>query len=80
MARSDRFGGGRGAGWGVPKNAVNTSVYAWLRHPWLRTFSERPIPLPGVRTDGDGISRILEWAAISVLIKTNSMLAKVGFR
>ncbi len=32
-------------GAGSLKHAVNTSVYAWLRHPWLRTVSEsRPPP------------------------------------
>src|SRR5690554_7974457 len=33
-------GAGKREGDGFPKHAVNTSVYARLRHPWLRTVSE----------------------------------------
>ena len=29
-----------------PEHAVNTSLYARLRHPWLRTVLERPVRLP----------------------------------
>src|SRR5690554_4912538 len=37
-------GAGKREGDGFPKHAVNTSVYARLRHPWLRTVSESHPP------------------------------------
>src|SRR5690554_3705037 len=43
---------GSGEGWrGFLKHAVNTSLYAPLRHPWLRRVSESPsnlLPPPNI--------------------------------
>src|SRR5690606_20109982 len=36
---------------GFPKHAVNTSLYARLRHPWLRTVLESP-PFHTLQTIG----------------------------